>query len=101
MRVALFGPVRDVVNQDGLTLEVAEDAEVSALLGLLIAEHGDGFRRSLLREDGAIWPTMAILVNGANILLGRGLATTLHEGDEVAIVPVISGGGQAADRQKH
>ncbi|MCL4369702.1 MAG: MoaD/ThiS family protein [Chloroflexi bacterium] len=96
VEVALFGPARDAAGQDRLTLELDEGADIRALLALLIAQHGDAFRRSLLQEDGTLWPTMAILANGRNVSLDRGLATTVHDGDEVAIMPVISGGRSTA-----
>jgi molybdopterin converting factor small subunit len=62
------------------------------MVDLLVGQYGLGFRHSVLRDDGHVWPEVAILINGTNITLGQGLTTQLEEGDTVAIIPVITGG---------
>jgi molybdopterin synthase sulfur carrier subunit len=46
----------------------------------------------LLCEDGEVRPYITILVNGENIRDLEALATSLSDGDEVAIFPPVSGG---------
>ncbi len=92
VRVRFFGPARDATGEIDISVEVPSGGDVAHLLDTLAARYGDGFRRAVLRNDGTVWPEMAILVNGGNIMLGAGLATPLQVGDEVSIVPVITGG---------
>jgi MoaD family protein len=92
IRVVFFGAVRDVLKTAELRAQLPEAASVGTLLEKLGQQRGPAFRKALFAEDGTLWPTVAVLVNGTNIALAQGLATTLRQGDEVAIVPVIAGG---------
>lgn len=93
VRVTFHGAVRDVAGVDEKTVQLPPTADVRALLERLGERHGAALADRVLRPDGTTWPSIAILLNGSNISLKQGLDTPLAEGDAVAIVPVIAGGG--------
>jgi molybdopterin converting factor subunit 1 len=80
MRVKLlyFGVLKELMGREGETLEIAEGANVGALY--------DQLRAGSSKRDA--WPTVAVAVNREY----AGLASVLHEGDEVALLPPVSGG---------
>ncbi|HTO10381.1 MAG TPA: MoaD/ThiS family protein [Candidatus Binatia bacterium] len=80
---------RATANRD--RVEVAA-ADVGALLDAL--EHAHGGLKGLVRnERGQVHPHVALYVNGETIEALAGLATPLTDGDEVAIIPALAGGG--------
>ena len=90
MRVALlcFGVLKDVFGGERDVVDLPAGASVADLMEMLRGE---------LPQDTQVWRSLAVAVNREY----AGLATVLHEGDEVALLPPVSGGagGEAgADR---
>lgn len=84
MRVKLlvFGVLRDLFPESVQSIELTDGATVADLLGLL--------RNSFQGQD-ALWSSLAIAVN-------RDYATAAHslaDGDEVALLPPVSGGNSS------
>jgi MoaE-MoaD fusion protein len=80
VRVLLFGVLKDVIHGDSSQLELPGGATVQTLL-----DH----YRGLAGNHAALWSSIAIAVN-------RQYATATHllaDGDEVALLPPVSGGG--------
>jgi molybdopterin synthase catalytic subunit/molybdopterin converting factor small subunit len=79
IRVLLFGVLKEMVASQSQTLDLPLGATVDTVL-----EH----YRELLPQLAKLWPTLAIAVNqsyAARVCL-------LHDGDEVALLPPVSGG---------
>ena len=76
--VALFGIAREIVGQSSLTLPVATGQSVGGLLATLRAQYPElaGLR------------SLAVAVN--NEYAGEEVA--LHERDDIALIPPVSGG---------
>ena len=74
-----FGVLKDFFGGERDVVELADGADVAALLALL---QGRG------RHDEAFWKTLAVAVNREY----AGLVTVLKDGDEVALLPPVSGG---------
>ena len=51
-----------------------------------------GIRETICDEQGELRGFINIYVNGEDVRLLQGLATPLHSGDEVSIVPALAGG---------
>ena len=85
--VRLFANLREIVGQPRVVLEANTVREV---LQALRSEHPA--LQPLLCEGGEVRPYITILVNGENIRDLKALATSLSDGDEVAIFPPVSGG---------
>jgi MoaE-MoaD fusion protein len=79
VRVLFFGVLKDVTGKSGEELEVREGSSVADLLGL----YGDRFPR--LKDSLG---SLAVAVNQQY----AAAETVLKEGDEVALLPPVSGG---------
>jgi molybdopterin synthase sulfur carrier subunit len=73
----------------------------ATVAGLLEALGGTcpGVHHRVVDELGSLRPHVNVFVNGENIRYLAGLATSLREGDEVWLLPAVSGGsgGPAPD----
>ena len=79
IRLRLFASVRDIVGDRELTLEVSQGIEASALLELVVSRYP--------RLHG-LAPCLKMAVNQEYVDGGH----VLIEGDEVALIPPVSGG---------
>jgi molybdopterin converting factor subunit 1 len=79
VRVLYFGVLKDVFGCDGEVLELSDAASVADLLMV--------YRRRDVGSAG-LWSSIAVAVNQS---YARGL-DVLKEGDEVALLPPVSGG---------
>ena len=76
------------------TIDLGGQGTVRGLVDVLAAEYGDPLRRLMLqdREPAELLPYVKIYVNGRGVDFLEGLETGLQEGDDVLIMPQISGG---------
>jgi sulfur-carrier protein len=70
---------------------LAGDGTVAGLRDALGRAH-PGVRQRVQDEQGAIRPHVNVFVNGESIRFLAGLATPVAEGDEIWILPAVSGG---------
>jgi molybdopterin converting factor subunit 1 len=77
VRVLYFGVLKDVMGQSGSVMEVAEGSSVAELLAV---------HRGL--AEASVWDSVAVAVNQE---YARG-TEVLKDGDEVALLPPVSGG---------
>lgn len=87
--VSIASPFRKFTA--GLGRVEAEAKDLKELIDLLEVRF-PGLRTSILDGQGRILPHLNLYVNELDIERHNGLATILHPGDEVAIVPAIAGG---------
>jgi len=81
VNVLYFGTLKDLFALEQEPLDVPDGTTVEALLSLLCAQTS---------KQSEVWRTLAVAVNRDY----AGLATVLREGDEVALLPPVSGGAQ-------
>jgi len=90
----LYGVFRSAAKTSDMELNVVKDATVKSLVNQLVSE--DDFRtlKELLLDSSTSdpRPNALILVSGREINALDGVDTVLHEGDEVAILPIAHGG---------
>lgn len=77
--VLYFGMLKEFFGAERDVFELAEDNTVAALLELL---------RGRAVTDLPVWNSLAVAVNREY----AGLGTKLKDGDEVALLPPVSGG---------
>ena len=82
IRVLYFGVLKDVMGQTSAAMDVAEGTSVKELVEL--------HRRV---GAGAVWDSIAVAVNQEYARA----EDVLKDGDEVALLPPVSGGGEARD----
>jgi len=80
--VLYFGTLKDLFGREQQPLDVPDGATVELLLSLL---------RAQTSKQSDVWRTLAVAVNRDY----AGLSTVLHDGDEVALLPPVSGGTQS------
>jgi len=80
--VLYFGTLKDLFALEREAMDVPDGATVEVLLRLL---------RARTSKQNDIWRTLAVAVNREY----GSLATVLHEGDEVALLPPVSGGSES------
>ena len=73
--------------------KINKSADISALLEQLCETYGKAFRDRIFNEDGSVkHGHFSITLNGRNIFALDGFGCVLKEGDDVLILPAISGG---------
>jgi MoaE-MoaD fusion protein len=87
VRVLLFGVLKDIFQRSEESLELSSGATLSDLLG---------HYRRLAPETAKFFPSLALAVNQKY----ASPADVLREGDEVALLPPVSGGVEVAVSQE-
>jgi molybdopterin converting factor subunit 1 len=82
VRVLYFGVLKDVMGHSSAVMEVAEGASVATLLAV--------HRGS---TAGSVWDSIAVAVNQEYAQS----TDVLKDGDEVALLPPVSGGTEERD----
>jgi sulfur-carrier protein len=85
--------VKDVIGQRELDLEFPLGTTMGDLLSWMKAKWRDALVGHLFQPDtGDLLPHVRVMVNGQTIQFLNGLETVLNEGDEVLLLPLVSGG---------
>ncbi|HEX3572003.1 MAG TPA: molybdopterin converting factor subunit 1 [Acidobacteriaceae bacterium] len=85
VKVLYFGVLKDLLGMATDDLELSEGSTVAALLRILQQ------RTSNLRMDAKVWQSLAVAVNREY----SSADAVLRDGDEVALLPPVSGGSNA------
>jgi molybdopterin converting factor subunit 1 len=90
VRVLYFGVLRERVGVADETVELADGATVGDLLGLLRARTSNSGMGNQADEglNERLWRSLAVAVNREY----GSASIVLREGDEVALLPPVSGG---------
>ncbi len=89
--VKFYAHLRDQIGGiSTLQLDLEDSARVSLVLDKLC--ENTKIRKALLKEDNTVKDDITLLKNGREIKFLDGLDTTLVEGDEIAIFPLVAGG---------
>jgi len=91
VKVRLFALLREVAGTKEIEEEVEEGITVKDLLERLSTKLPKRFRE-LVFEEQDVSKNVIILVNRRGIRELEGLETKLKDGDEVALLPPVSGG---------
>ena len=86
--------IAQVLGGKEYTVHVDDGATVQGVIGLLLVRYGEPLGALLLqnREPLELLPFVKIYVNGRGADFLDGLDTKLQEGDDVLLMPQISGG---------
>jgi sulfur-carrier protein len=88
VRVKYFAYFRELFGARDREMSVPDAATVKDILETLC----DTAERRNIVFDGCLKPNVVVMKNGSSILSLGGLATSLSEGDAVAIFPMLGGG---------
>jgi len=85
--------IKEVIGQRLSEIDLPPGSTVEDFLTYMKERWGDKVSARLFDPDsGAVLPYVRIMVNGQTIQLLEGMETLLKEGDEVLILPPVSGG---------
>jgi len=85
--------IKDVVGQRLTEIELPPGSTVEDFLIYLRKRWGDELTSRLFHPDSVeVLPYVRVMVNGQTIEFLEGMDTPLKEGDEVLILPPVSGG---------
>ena len=85
--------IKEVIGQRLSEIDLPPGSTVEDFLTYMKERWGDKLSARLFDPDsGAVLPYVRIMVNGQTIQLLEGMQTPLKEGDEVLILPPVSGG---------
>jgi MoaD family protein len=85
--------LKQVVGQRLTEIDLPDGSTVEDFLTYMRDRWGDKLSTHLFDPDsGAVLPYVRIMVNGQTIQFLEGMETPLVEGDEVLILPPVSGG---------
>jgi molybdopterin synthase sulfur carrier subunit len=88
-----LGLVKTYTNKSQEEIELGENAALSELLNKMAAEFGKHFKADIYEPDGKdVKPMFTVMVNG--IVMGqlKGVDTKLKDGDNVILMPLMTGG---------
>jgi molybdopterin converting factor small subunit len=95
LKVRTILTINKLLAKGEVELRLPEGSSLDDLLFLLISAHGEGLSPHLFSADVKARSQKAriirITINGQDIEFLNGLGTVLHEGDEVHILPIVSG----------
>ena len=72
-------------------LVIEDGTDVRGALEALVRKH-QMLRERLFDANGSIRRNIAVLANGENVVLRRGLDTPLSHGDRLTLLPPVGGG---------
>ena len=93
VRVKLYGVFRSAAKSSEIVLDVETNANIKAVVTQLASrEDCQDLKQLLLGSTSDPRPNALVMVSGREINTLRGLDTLLHEGDDVAMLPIAHGG---------
>jgi MoaD family protein len=92
VQVEFLARLRTVAGSKTLSLTIGDNETISTLLSRLVGRLGGEFQKAVFDEGGQIRREVIIRHNGENIVVRRGLATDLRDGDVVTLMNAVAGG---------
>ncbi len=94
IKVEFLGHVRNVIGSVREEyVEISEGASIADLLVMLSEKFGEPFQKAIYEKSGAdVKSNYIITVNGYLLNQLDGVETKLKNGDNVVILPIVSGG---------
>lgn len=93
VKVRTILTIKQVLGKGELELSMPEQSTLQELVAMLVDRFGHELASLLLdRETGHRLPHIRYMVNGRDIAFLDGMETELQAGDEVLILPPVSGG---------
>ncbi len=90
IRVSYATQIRQITGITGESLALEEGLTLQAMVEILCEKHGEALRQALVDDAGAIRRSLILCINDKHI--AEPAEVKLTEGDELLIMPAISGG---------
>ena len=93
VKVRTILAIKKLLGKGEIELSVPEKSTLQELVTTLVNNFGDDLASLLLEsETRNVLPHIRLMVNGRDIAFLNGMDTVLQPGDEVLILPPVSGG---------
>jgi len=94
VKVEFLGHVRNVIRSNREEeVEISEGASIADLLTVLSEKYGESFKKAIYEKSSAdVKSNYIITVNGYLLNQLDGIGTKLKNGDNITILPIVSGG---------
>jgi len=93
VKVRTILAIKKILGKGEIELSVPEKSTLQELVTTLVNNFGDDLASLLLEsETRNVLPHIRLMVNGRDIAFLDGMETALQSGDEVLILPPVSGG---------
>jgi molybdopterin converting factor small subunit len=94
IHLKLYGVFGSAAKRSDLELDAIEGTTVRSLVSQLVSQENYRSLKLLLLDSSTSdpRPNALILVSGREVSALNGMDTVLHEGDEIAILPIAHGG---------
>ena len=93
VKVRTILTIKKILGTGDIELPVPEKSTLQELVTKLVNNFGDELASLLLEsETRKVLPHIRLMVNGRDIAFLNGMDTVLQPGDEVLILPPVSGG---------
>lgn len=93
IRIRTILKLKKIIGKGAVEFSVKEGTTLEEALDKMIATFGKELESSLFSsEDRSLLQHIRLIVNGRDIAFLNGLQTVLKEGDEILILPPVSGG---------
>jgi cysteine synthase/O-phosphoserine sulfhydrylase/cystathionine beta-synthase len=96
VKVKLYGVLKEEAKEKEVEVEAST---IEHLLKILATKYGSSFAEKVYDRNGAVRRFIAICVNGRGIHFIDHLRTVLRDGDEVWIMPAVSGSSNNLTRE--
>ena len=86
--------IKKLIGKGEIEITVPKGSSLKEVIIGLVGTWGEGLRSRLLESDNPlrVHPTIRLMVNGRDIAFLGGMDTVLEDGDEILILPPVSGG---------
>lgn len=85
--------IKRIIGQGEVDVSLPVGSTLKSLLIQMVEAHGKDLSTLLYGEGGTdLLPHIRVMVNGRDIGFLKGLSTELKDGDEILVLPPVSGG---------
>ena len=86
--------LKKIIGKGKTEISIPRGSSLREVLVVLVDTWGERLKSRLLESDNPVttYPHIRLMVNGRDISFLRGLDTVLEPGDEILILPPVSGG---------
>jgi len=94
VKVEYLGHIRNIIGSGRQEeVEIEEEASIADLLMALSEKYGQPFKKAVYEKRGTdVKSNYIITVNGYLLNQLSGIETKLQNGDEITLLPIVSGG---------
>ena len=92
IKIFFLSLLEDITGVNEISLSIEKNSTIKDVLKLLTSKFGKDFKITIFESQDTLSKYIIISLNGKDIRSLENLDSSLHDGDEVALLPAIAGG---------